>query len=225
MKDNKQQTDIHYSSLTGEGNFNWRYVFPFKFHKAEEKVVIIKKASLFSWSATEEKMPPRLVLQLWDSDALSADDFLGDIALNLADMPRPSKTGIQCNIDTMTNEKRDNIFTKKQIKGWWPFILNTEEAEPEVTGKVEAELQLLTEMEAEEDPAGLGRKEPNALPFPDRPDIMMQWMMSPLKALRYALWEQHKFCVLKLIATIIVGGTLGLFLYTMPDAIVAKIFG
>ena len=225
MKDNKQTTDIHNSSLTGEGNFNWRFIFPFKFHKAEEKVVIIKKASLFSWTATEEKMPPRLVLQLWDSDALSSDDFLGDIALNLADMPRPSKTGIQCNIDTMIGDKRDNIFKKKFLKGWWPFILNTEEAEPELTGKVEAELQLLTEMESEEDPAGLGRKEPNALPFPDRPDIMMEWMMSPLKALRYAMWEQHKFCIAKFVVLLIVGGVMGLFLYTMPGYIVKKLFG
>lgn len=43
MKNNQQQTDVHTSSLTGEGNFNWRFIFPFKYHKAEDKVVIIKK--------------------------------------------------------------------------------------------------------------------------------------------------------------------------------------
>ena len=46
MKNNAQQTDVHGSSLTGEGNFNWRFIFPFKYHKAEDKVVIIKKVRL-----------------------------------------------------------------------------------------------------------------------------------------------------------------------------------
>jgi hypothetical protein len=34
-------------------------------------------------------------------------------------------------------------------------------------GKVEAEFVLKSEKEAEEDPAGLGRNEPNALPNPE----------------------------------------------------------
>ena len=28
LDDDKQETDIHYRSLTGEGNFNWRFIFP-----------------------------------------------------------------------------------------------------------------------------------------------------------------------------------------------------
>ena len=36
--DDAQQTDVHYRSLTGEGNFNWRFVFPFDYLVAEEKV-------------------------------------------------------------------------------------------------------------------------------------------------------------------------------------------
>ena len=47
-----------------------RFIFPFKFAKAEEKVVILKKASPWAWTATEEKMPPRLILQCWDSDLI-----------------------------------------------------------------------------------------------------------------------------------------------------------
>ena len=51
-----QATDIHYRSLTGEGNFNWRYVFPFDYLAAEEKVVISKKESMFSWDETTSKV-------------------------------------------------------------------------------------------------------------------------------------------------------------------------
>lgn len=50
--------------------------------------------------------------------------------------------------------------------GWWPFIRDEDNAEPEVTGKVDAELQLLTAVEAEADPAGKGRNEPNPLDPP-----------------------------------------------------------
>lgn len=59
-----QATDIHYRSLTGEGNFNWRFLFPFDYLVAEEKIVINRKESLFSWDETECKIPARLELQV-----------------------------------------------------------------------------------------------------------------------------------------------------------------
>ena len=40
--DDVQKTDIHYRSLNGEGNFNWRKVFPFLYMPAE-KVMIVKE--------------------------------------------------------------------------------------------------------------------------------------------------------------------------------------
>lgn len=64
-------------SLTGEGNFNWRFIFPFDYLVAEEKIVISRKESVFSWDETETKVPARLQLQVWDADHFSADDFLG----------------------------------------------------------------------------------------------------------------------------------------------------
>lgn len=77
QQEDKQDTDVHYHSLTGEGNFNWRYVYPFDYLMAEEKIVISKKESMFAWDETEYKIPPRLNIQVWDADHFSADDFLG----------------------------------------------------------------------------------------------------------------------------------------------------
>lgn len=73
-----QCTDVHYNSLSGEGNFNWRFVFPFQYLFVEDKIMVKKKHSVFSKDFTERRMPCKLSLQVWDNDTFSADDFLGN---------------------------------------------------------------------------------------------------------------------------------------------------
>uniref|UniRef100_A0ABM0MBF2 Otoferlin n=1 Tax=Saccoglossus kowalevskii TaxID=10224 RepID=A0ABM0MBF2_SACKO len=146
-QDDVQNTDIHYRSLTGEGNFNWRFVFPFEYLAAEEKIVISKKESLFSWDESEYKIPPRLNLQVWDADHFSADDFLGAVTLDLNRFPRGAKSAKQCSLDMLKTDgsvPQVSLFKLKRIKGWWPFAAKDENGdEDELTGKVEAELHLL----------------------------------------------------------------------------------
>uniref|UniRef100_A0A3Q2XW12 Otoferlin n=1 Tax=Hippocampus comes TaxID=109280 RepID=A0A3Q2XW12_HIPCM len=169
QQEDKQDTDVHYHSITGEGNFNWRFIYPFDYLMAEEKIVISKKESMFAWDETEYKIPARLNLQVWDADHFSADDFLGAIELDLNRFPRGAKTAKQCTIEMVTNEAdvpTVSIFKQKRIKGWWPFVARNEEDEFELTGKVEAELHLLTGEEAEKCPAGEGRNEPEPLEKP-----------------------------------------------------------
>ena len=45
-QDDTQKTDVHYRSLDGEGNFNWRFVFPFEYIPAEKVMVLRKKVGL-----------------------------------------------------------------------------------------------------------------------------------------------------------------------------------
>ncbi|XP_041832172.1 otoferlin isoform X8 [Melanotaenia boesemani] len=228
QQEDKQDTDVHYHSLTGEGNFNWRFVFPFDYLVAEEKIVISKKESMFSWDETEYKIPPRLTLQVWDADHFSADDFLGAIELDLNRFPRGAKTAKQCSLDMIRNEHElptISIFKQKRVKGWWPFVARDENDEMELTGKVEAELHLVSAEEAEKSPVGLGRNEPDPLEKPNRPDTTFLWFLSPLKAIRYLVCNRYKWLVIKIVLALLLLIMLGLFLYSMPGYLVKKLLG
>lgn len=86
LEEDKQETDVHYNSLTGEGNFNWRFVFPFHYLPAEKQMVVTKRENIFSLEKTERKIPAELVLQVWDFERLSSDDFLGKYAMDLPEL-------------------------------------------------------------------------------------------------------------------------------------------
>uniref|UniRef100_A0A8C4HTY0 Otoferlin n=1 Tax=Dicentrarchus labrax TaxID=13489 RepID=A0A8C4HTY0_DICLA len=228
QQEDKQDTDVHYHSITGEGNFNWRFVYPFDYLMAEEKIVISKKESMFAWDETEYKIPARLNLQVWDADHFSADDFLGAIELDLNRFPRGAKTAKQCTIEMVTNEGEMpmvSIFKQKRIKGWWPFVARNEEDEFELTGKVEAELHLLTGEEAERSPVGEGRNEPEPLEKPNRPDIALLWFLIPFKAAKHLVCDQYRWLTIKILSVLMLLAILGLFLYNMPGYMVKKMLG
>ncbi|XP_068136052.1 otoferlin isoform X13 [Hyperolius riggenbachi] len=222
QQEDKQDTDVHYHSLTGEGNFNWRFIFPFDYLMAEEKIVISKKESMFSWDETEYKIPARLTLQVWDADHFSADDFLGAIELDLNRFPRGAKTAKQCSIDMVAPEvdlPMVSIFKQKRVKGWWPFVARNENDELELTGKVEAELHLLTAEEAEKSPAGLARNEPDPLEKPNRPNTSLAWLLNPLRIVCLLLWRNYKWHVLALLLACLLLVFLALLLYTLPGVL------
>ncbi|RWS04688.1 otoferlin-like isoform X2, partial [Dinothrombium tinctorium] len=222
-----QSTDVHYRSLTGEGNFNWRFIFPFDYAPPEEKIIIAKKESLFSWDETETKIPPKLYLQVWDADLVSADDFLGALTLDLNNFVRGAKTSLSCTMDMITKANelpKISIFTHKRVKGWWPFFDKTKEGETILTGKVEAEIHLLTKEEAEASPAGLGRNEPDPLDKPNRPETSFMWFMNPFKTLRYVIWRNFKSKILKAIFFIFLALFILLFVYAAPGLTARRLF-
>ncbi|KAG5866594.1 hypothetical protein JTB14_013113 [Gonioctena quinquepunctata] len=223
-----QSTDIHYRSLTGEGNFNWRFIYPFDYMVAEQKIVISRKESLFSWDETECKIPARLELQVWDADHFSADDFLGAITLDLNRFPRGAKSSKLCTLDMLKADgsvPMVNIFKQKRVKGWWPFFVKKDNEEMELTGKVEAEIHLLGKEEAEKVPAGYGRNEPDPLDKPNRPDSSFMWFMNPLKSIRYIIWHNYKWTILKLFIIIGLAIIILLFFYSIPGYTVKKMIG
>jgi hypothetical protein len=137
---------VHYRSLDGEGNFNWRFVFPFDYLPAEESLVVKRKVSnlcnciwsplnlnslqehFWSLDETELKLPLQLMIQIWDNDKFSADDFLGTLELNLTNMPAPAKKASNCGLDQLPDMKKKssasinmiNLFENKRARGFWP---------------------------------------------------------------------------------------------------------
>ncbi|NXF85230.1 MYOF protein, partial [Eubucco bourcierii] len=77
LEEQRQRTDIHYRSLSGDAAFNWRFVFSFLYLRAEQLCLLPRKEHFWSLDQTVRKVPPKLVLQVWDNDKFSADDFLG----------------------------------------------------------------------------------------------------------------------------------------------------
>ncbi|KAE8299645.1 Fer-1-like protein 6 [Larimichthys crocea] len=188
LEDDRQETDVHYNSLTGEGNFNWRFVFPFSYLPAEKIIVVRKRESIFSLDKTEQKLPAILMLQVWDFETLSSDDFLGTVELDLHGFPRGAKTAKSCKVDMMTDgTEKISIFQQKRARGWWPFSKSGE-----LTGKVEAEFHLVTAEEAEKNPVGRARKEPEPLPKPNRPDTSFSWFVNPFKCFFHLVWRSYK---------------------------------
>jgi hypothetical protein len=234
----KLETDVHYRSMDGEGNFNWRFVFPFEYLPAEEVMVVRKKEHFWSLDETEFKMPLSLTIQIWDNDKFSADDFLGTLELNLDNMPAPAKKSAQCDLTMVPElEKKEeektkkikmvSLFESKRLKGYWPCF-SDEKGAPELTGKVEMELELVTEEEAVARPSGCGRDEPNEHPHlepPKRPETSFLWFTSPWKTLKHIIWKQYKWYFIGGIILLLLIAFIILFIYSVPTNAVEAMFG
>nr|XP_014346793.1 PREDICTED: fer-1-like protein 6 [Latimeria chalumnae] len=225
MDSDKQETDVHFSSLTGEGNFNWRFIFRFDFLPSEKQIIYKKKESIFSLEESEYRVAPVLMLQVWDYDLVSANDFLGAIEIDLTKMVPGAKSSSLCTINMFLedNYQTVSIFKKKRERGWWPFVKEKEEEEIELTGKVETELELLTLEEAEKNPAGLGRKEPNPLEKPNRPNVSMNWLINPIKSFYFYIWRNYKKYIIAAFIMLLILAFLLLFIYTFPGSISKKL--
>ncbi|TSL34631.1 Dysferlin [Bagarius yarrelli] len=162
---NKQKTDVHYRSLGGEGNFNWRFLFPFHYLPAEQLCTVDKKEHFWSLDRAEMKVPPKLTIQIWDNDKFSFDDYLGCLEMDLNHMLKPAKSPEKCGLELLSQpqDKLVSLFEQKTVKGWWPCVCDRQ-GEKILAGKVEMTLEIMSEQEQEERPAGLGREEPNMNP-------------------------------------------------------------
>ncbi|NXY86884.1 MYOF protein, partial [Alcedo cyanopectus] len=230
LEEQRQRTDVHYRSLDGDGAFNWRFVFSFEYLAAEQLCILPRKEHFWSLDETVLKVPPKLILQVWDNDKFSADDFLGVLELELTKVPREARKPQEC---TPTPQEtpasfwrwqrvqlpsRFSLFRRRRARGWWPCTVQ-EGNKRRLSGKLELSLELLTAAEAEERPAGKGREEPNMyprLPPPVRPDWSFLWVQSPLRTLRYGVWRQHRCRITLALALLLLLALFLTFVYAAP---------
>ncbi|XP_031760541.1 myoferlin isoform X3 [Xenopus tropicalis] len=227
-EENKQKTDVHYRSLDGEGNFNWRFVFPFEYLPAEQLCIVSKKEHFWSLDKTEFKLPPKLILQIWDNDKFSLDDYLGFVELDLHRTTIPAKVPEKCSFNLLDQDKHSKVaslFEQKSMKGWWPCHAE-KDGKRILAGKIEMTLEVLNEKDAEERPAGKGRDEPNMNPKldpPNRPDTSFLWFTNPCKTMKFIIWRRFKWVFIGLIILLLVLLFLGVFFYSLPGYVSMKI--
>ena len=233
MEKQKQKTDVHYRSLDGEGNFNWRMCFPFKYQPAEETMVIERKPHVFSREVEIVKVPSILSLQIWDADVFHSDDYIGSVEIDLNHFAKPGTrvdNATHITDDDLSTKNTVSLFRKRRARGWYCVTMREDleedrkarlakakkaakkgkkgakaltEPEPKaperVSGKIEIELEILTEEEALERPAGQAREEPNQYPVlepPNRPATSFFWFTSPWKSFKYIVWKHYKWYII-----------------------------
>ncbi|XP_077434597.1 fer-1-like protein 4 isoform X2 [Vanacampus margaritifer] len=161
LEDDKQETDVHFNSLTGEGNFNWRFVFRFDYLPTER------------WCASARNLS-----SLWRSPNFASRPFS------------------RCRFGTTTASRPTTS-----------------------SGKVEAELQLVTLEQAEANPVGRGRKEPEPLDKPNRPTTSFTWFVNPMRTFVFLIWAKFKKFIMTLLLLAVVALFFGLLVYSLPQHI------
>ncbi|XP_058476456.1 myoferlin-like [Solea solea] len=234
MEEDKQKTDVHYRSLDGDGNFNWRFIFDFDFLPAEQHCLVSKKEHFWSLDKTEFRIPPKLIVQIWDNDKFSLDDYLGTLELDLRDLVAPAKTPEKCSLEMMDVINREapskmenakSLFAQQSVRGWWPCSIE-QDGQKALGGKVEMTLEIVSETDADERPAGKGRDEPNMNPkldFPNRPETSFFWFTNPCKTMKFIVWRRFRCLFITIIILTIVILFLAILLYSLPNYISMKI--
>ncbi|XP_069547484.1 myoferlin isoform X2 [Brachyistius frenatus] len=233
MEEDKQKTDVHYRSLDGDGNFNWRFIFGFDYLSAEQLCLVSKKENFWSLDKTEFRIPPKLIVQVWDNDKFSLDDYLGTLELDLRNLVAPAKTPEKCSLEMMDvleieAQKTDlakSLFAQQSVRGWWPCSIE-QDGKKVLGGKVEMTLEIVSEADSDEKPAGKGRDEPNMNPkldYPKRPETSFFWFTNPCKTMKFIVWRRFRCLFIGLILLTIVFLFLAILLYSLPNYISMKI--
>ncbi|XP_029925926.1 myoferlin isoform X2 [Myripristis murdjan] len=234
MEDDKQKTDVHYRSLDGDGNFNWRFIFGFDYLPAEQLCVVSRKEHFWNLDKTEFRVPPKLIIQIWDNDKFSLDDYLGAIELDLLNLIPPAKSPEKCSLkmipgmpgSSLTKRPNPNsLFSQKSVRGWWPCMME-QDGKHVLGGKVELTLEIVEEKEMEERPAGKGRDEPNMNPKldpPNRPDTSFFWFTNPCKTMKFIVWRRFRCIFIVAIILLLVILFFGILFYSLPNYISMKI--
>lgn len=123
--------------------------------------------------------------------------------------------------------KTINLFESKRAGGFWPFA-DQPGPNGQLTGKLEAEMELLTKEEALEKPAGRGQDEPNSNPHldkPNRPPTSFFWFTSPFKTCKFIICKRFKCILITVVCVFLAVLLIALFIYAIPQLLARKMVG
>ncbi|KAL4446514.1 hypothetical protein ABPG74_001255 [Tetrahymena malaccensis] len=161
-----KQTDIHFRAQSGEGNFNWRMKFPI----------------------TLPTKDPAIHFQVFDKDIFSPDDFISSVSIDfqkeaLAAFENDRRIKMYGNRDLDATLKMVNLTKKKFDKIEFPMT-NIKKSDSfklqfKQEGKIVISFELVPKSEADHDPVGNGRSEPNHSPHLPAPAGRFKWSWNP----------------------------------------------
>ncbi|XP_012582790.1 PREDICTED: LOW QUALITY PROTEIN: fer-1-like protein 5 [Condylura cristata] len=228
LEKDMQKTDIHYRCMTGEAHFNWRFIFTLDYLAAERVCVLSQKDYVWSLDPRMMKFPARLIIQVWDNDIFSPDDFLGVLELDLSDMPLPARHAKLCSTRMMDAEPNlpqflqyqyFSLFRKKTVTGWWPCQV-LDNGKWRMSGKVKMTLEILSEKDALIKPAGRGQSEPNQYPTlhpPIRINSFSIWLHSPIQSFCHVFWKRYRYKIIITSIIMVIVLVLFNFIYSTPN--------
>ncbi|PAV73357.1 hypothetical protein WR25_18927 [Diploscapter pachys] len=105
------RTDVHYRSLDGMGEFNWRFLLNVDYNPWERKLYCYRKTRLFR-KAREELVDPLLIIQLWDKNAITHDKMLGEYTIDMTGFIDGLISPSDLSKYTTNRRGKRNAFTK-----------------------------------------------------------------------------------------------------------------
>lgn len=140
---------------------------------------------------------PKFKLQVWDANIVTANEAICEANLNFRSWYKK-----------VYRHKKERDALKRQ----WVSLKHP--AFEGVQGEIEVTFELLTANEAAKDPAGLGRKGPNALPAPVRPDTSF----NPFRIDKWfsvMFWGKYKWKILGCVICVVLVVVIALILYLL----------
>jgi hypothetical protein len=156
-----KRTDTHYRSMDGKGSFNYRLLFDIE-HPSKDHI---------------------MNLQIWDADAFSKNDFIGDSSLNLI---LPIEDATMTNKPVHLNKKYYQTFLQDYMGGGElefyddeSFWLNMKDKDGQVNGKMRVQMSIMPKDQSDAYQVGEARTDPNHSPFLPPPIGRIVWSLNP----------------------------------------------